>query len=141
MQPTAEQIETFLRAVDSSFPVPLSEKQDLCQYAKKLHELATLCAVVEQDQIVALAAGYVNHDPAYIAIVATLPAAQGRGLAKRLVREFMDTAEQKGASFLHLYAVRSNEAAMALYRGLGFSEWDMPDEPRKDDVHFIYRFR
>jgi ribosomal protein S18 acetylase RimI-like enzyme len=141
MQLTAEQIETFLRAVDSSFPVPLSEKQDLHEYARKLHELAFLRAVVECGRIVALVAGYVNRDPAYIAIVAALPEVRGRGLAKGLVQEFMSAAEQKGASFLHLYAVRTNEAAMGLYRGLGFSEWVMPDEPRKDDVHLIYKFR
>jgi ribosomal protein S18 acetylase RimI-like enzyme len=134
-------IEAFLRAVDNSFPIPLSQKQDLGEYAQKLSQFATLCAVEEDGKIVAMAAGYTDRDPAYLAILATLPQVRGRGLGKALVREFMEKARQSGASYLHLYAVESNTPAMKLYESLGFTRWDMPNEPRKEDVHFIYFFR
>ncbi len=138
---TIQKIEAFLQAVDRCFPVPLSEKQDLGEYARKLSRFATLCAVEEDGRIVAMAAGYTDRDPAYLAILATLPQVRGRGLGKTLVQEFMEKARQSGASYLHLYAVETNTAAMRLYEGLGFTRWDMPNEPRKEDVHFIYTFR
>jgi mycothiol synthase len=100
-----------------------------------------MCAVEEDGKIVAMAAGYTDRDPAYLAILATLPQARGRGLGKTLVREFMEKARQSGAIYLHLYAVESNTPAMKLYESLGFTRWDMPNEPRKEDVHFIYNFR
>lgn len=138
---TEQKIEAFLRAVDDSFPVPLSQKQDLGEYARKLSQFATMCAVEEDGKIVAMAAGYTDRDPAYLAILATLPQVRGRGLGKTLVREFLEKANQSGATYLHLYAVESNTPAMKLYESLGFTRWDMPNEPRKEDVHFIYNFR
>ena len=138
---TEQKIEAFLRAVDDSFPVPLSQKQDLGEYARKLSQFATMCAVEEDGKIVAMAAGYTDRDPAYLAILATLPQARGRGLGKTLVREFLEKANQSGATYLHLYAVESNTPAMKLYESLGFTRWNMPNEPRKEDVHFIYNFR
>lgn len=138
---TEQKIEAFLRAVDDSFPVPLSQKQDLGEYARKLSQFATMCAVEEDGKIVAMAAGYTDRDPAYLAILATLPQVRGRGLGKTLVREFLEKANQSGATYLHLYAVESNTPAMKLYESLGFTRWNMPNEPRKEDVHFIYNFR
>lgn len=138
---TEQKIEAFLRAVDDSFPVPLSQKQDLGEYARKLSQFATMCAVEKDGEIVAMAAGYTDRDPAYLAILATLPQARGRGLGKTLVREFLEKSRQSGATYLHLYAVESNTPAMKLYESLGFTRWDMPNEPRKEDVHFIYNFR
>ena len=41
--PDTAAIETFLRKVDSSFPVALSQKQNLHSFAAKLHDKATLC--------------------------------------------------------------------------------------------------
>ena len=125
---TEQKIEAFLRAVDDSFPVPLSQKQDLGEYARKLSQFATMCAVEEDGKIVAMAAGYTDRDPAYLAILATLPQARGRGLGKTLVREFLEKANQSGATYLHLYAVESNTPAMKLYESLGFTRWDMPNE-------------
>lgn len=136
-----QKIEAFLRAVDESFPVPLSQKQDLGEYARKLSQFATMCAVEENGEIVAMVAGYTDRDPAYIAILATLPRVRGKGLGKTLVREFLEKANQSGATYLHLYAVESNTPAMKLYESLGFTRWNMPNEPRKEDVHFIYNFR
>lgn len=138
---TVEQLETFLRKVDRDFPEPLSHKQDLSAYARKLQEKATLCATVEGEEIVSLVAGYTRNlpdDEAYIAIVATLPGARGRGLAPKLVREFLNICKEKHIHAAHLYAVPSNIPAMKMYEGLGFQKLVLADEPRPEDAHLIY---
>lgn len=139
--PTVEQLEAFLRNVDRDFPVPLSQKQDLGAYARKLHEKATLCAAYDGEEICALVAGYTNdlaNGTAYIAVVATLSRARGRGLASSLVKEFIRICKQKGIGSVHLYARHSNIPAMSMYYGLGFRDLRLPDEPRPEDAHLIY---
>lgn len=141
MKISHEQLLTFLQAVDGEFPVPLSARQELSSFAAKLLELATLCPVLEDGRIVALAAGYTDHminNMAYLSIVSTLPCARRKGYAARVIREFMDVAARKGAGALHLYAVGENLPAIRMYERLGFVRWDMPGEPRPEDVHLIY---
>lgn len=138
---TLSQIETFLMAVDGLFPIPLSQKQNLTAYAKKLYEKATLCVVCREEEIVSMVAGYTDHLPderAYIAIVATLPKAVRKGLAGSLVKEFIGICREKHIKAVHLYAVADNIGAMKLYHSLGFQELRIADEPRKEDVHLIF---
>lgn len=133
-------IETFLRRVDGDFPVPLSQKQDLHSFARKLAESATICFEEDETGIIAMVAGYTDNlvgGMAYVSIAATVAGARGKGLATKLMREFMDICVIKKISALHLYAVASNLPAMSMYRKLGFSVWDCPNDPRPGDAHLI----
>lgn len=134
-------MEAFLRAVDQTFPVPLSQKQDLTAYAGKLCDKATLCAAFADGKIVSLVAGYTENLPdewAYIAIVATLPEARRKGLAAQLVTEFIGICRAKHIKAVHLYARSENIGAMKLYTSLGFQPLHLAYEPRKEDAHLIY---
>lgn len=141
---TIRQIEKFLYIVDKCFPIPLSEKTDISIYAKKLKEKATIC--VEKDKngnILSMCAGYTENTinaQAYISLVATLPESQGQGYGKKLVKEFLDIAKRKFLRGAHVYAVESNISAMKIYESLGFTRWNLENEPRPKDVHLIYRF-
>lgn len=137
---TISQIETFLRRVDGDFPVPLSRKQDLSDFARKLREKATLCVAANDAGITAMVAGYTENltgGMAYVSIAATLPEARGQGLASGLMRRFIRICRDKNIPAIHLYAVPSNTPAMEMYRRMGFVEWKKPDEPRPEDAHLI----
>jgi ribosomal protein S18 acetylase RimI-like enzyme len=73
-----------------------------------------------------LAAGLAVLDPdaglVGLFSVATVPAARGRGHARRLVRAALDRARHAGASGAYLQVAAGNGAALRLYRGLGFRE-------------------
>lgn len=138
--PSVTQLEKFLRRVDRTFPVPLSQKQDLAAYAQKLYEKATLCAVYNGEDIVSLTAGYTDclaDGIAYIAVVATVPSEGGKGLASETVRRFIAVCREKNISAVHLYAVPSNIAAMKMYEKLGFERYEVLNEPRPNDAHLI----
>ena len=140
MNLTVEQILTFLREVDGDFPTPLSQKQDLLVFSRKLSEKATICSVVSEERILAMVAGYTENVVdrlAYISIVATVEDAKGRGYASRLVKEFIDLATKKDLEAVHLYTAPSNEIALRMYEKLGFVRWIRSDELRPDDVHLI----
>ena len=130
----------FLERVDLLFPIPLSKKHDLNMFADKLLDKATLCLELEEDKILSMVAGY-NHNMAdnwaYISVVATLPEIQGRGVASKLIKEFICISESKHASAVHLYAGPENQAAISMYRKLGFVELKNQDDVRPEDVHFV----
>jgi ribosomal-protein-alanine N-acetyltransferase len=71
--------------------------------------------------------------------VGTAPAARRRGLAKALVRAAVGAARQAGAETAFLEVAVDNEAAAALYAGLGFRRaglrrayYDRGDDGRAD---------
>ncbi len=136
-----EQIHSFLSTVDGCFPTPLSKKQNLLEFAKKLKNYATICAVDKQDEILAMVAGYTENltdNTAYISVVATLPEARGKGYAQKLITQFLDICHTKNIGAAHLYTDKSNAGAIALYKKLGFVAYNADNEPRPEDVHLIY---
>lgn len=134
-------IEGFLIKVDKSFPVPLSKKQNLSEFAIKLNEKATLCIKEKDGEIVSMVAGYTENladNIAYISVVATLESERGKGYSKSLVKDFIEICKQKKIDAVHLYTVATNISAVNLYKNLGFVEYIMENEPRPDDLHLIY---
>ncbi len=137
----AQLIEEFLISVDKLFPVPLSQKQNLKNFARKLDEKATIFTACEEGKIVSMVAGYTDNivdSMAYISIVASLPCTQGKGYASSLVKDFIKACEKKAIKAIHLYTTPNNIVAIKMYKKLGFVEWIMPNEPRPDDLHLIY---
>lgn len=144
MNLTKKQIQIFLEKVDKSFPVPISEKQNLPEYAEKLLKQATLCCELENDEIISMVAGYTDNltdDMAYIALVATQKSARGKGYAKKLIRKFINICKEKNIKSIHLYTHITNEKAIKMYKSIGFENYILQNEQRSDDVHLIYRKR
>ena len=61
-------------------------------------------------------------DEAHICTLAVHPAMRRRGVGLMLVRALLDEAVSRGARLVTLEVRASNEAAQALYGGLGFKE-------------------
>lgn len=136
---SVDMIRAFLSEADRTFITPISQKKNLEEYAEKLFEKATICAKCENDRILSMLAGYTDHvegNKAYIALVATLPEAQGKGYATALLGEFIEICKKKKLDAVHLYS--ENNAAIRMYRNIGFVDWKKDDETRTE-THLIYR--
>lgn len=140
----AEAIERFLREVDADFPVPLSSRVDLREFARKLADVAdALAAVGPGNEVRSLVAGYISNSfdgRAYVSVMATELGSRGRGFARDLLAEFIRRAHAAGMSEVHLYCDPGNEAASSVYRSAGFVPYPDPGESRPDDLHFHLRF-
>lgn len=139
-----EEIITYLQSMDQLFPVPISQKVNIPEYADKLIDRATLVVYKEHGILTGMAAGYTEHLPdsnlAYLALVGILPEAQSKGLGSALVKQFIDVAKRTGAQGVHLYTDPSNYRAIAMYEKLGFTRIRIAGDQRWHDVHFQLLF-
>ncbi len=94
--------------------------------ATPVGELPVLGAMVltdrEDDDYLAVDWGHkvAPEDVCVLHLLATHPAARGRGVAKALLRGMVDIAHAGGKRAIHLDVVKGNLAASRLYEGFGF---------------------
>jgi ribosomal-protein-alanine N-acetyltransferase len=102
------------------------EEDDLAAARRSLdEELARPWSVVRVarrgEAIAGALVAWVVADEVHVLDVATHPAHRRRGVARVLVTDLLALAHARGARHLYLEVRRSNAAAIALYRSLGFA--------------------
>ena len=81
-------------------------------------------ASIEEDgEVVSQAYGVVHRGVLVLESVATDPSCRRRGLGRRVVAALMGWALRQGASEAALQVLAENEAALSLYRSLGFGRF------------------
>jgi len=75
---------------------------------------------VDDAQVIGYAGLFLLPPDADIQTVAVREDRQGEGIARRLVTNLLDVADRSGATHTMLEVRADNDAATALYRGLGF---------------------
>jgi ribosomal protein S18 acetylase RimI-like enzyme/ketosteroid isomerase-like protein len=72
------------------------------------------------------------------------PACRQSGLGRRLVEEALNWAQQGGAAEVELWVTRGNEAAISLYRKMGFETTgnyqSLPSDPCRHEQRMVLRF-
>lgn len=140
---TVKMIADFLYDVDKDFPVNLSDKVNLDDYAKKLYDKATLCCEIENGLIKGMVAGYTDNiidGMAYIALVGVREKCRGNGIASKLIKQFIATAKKKGINKVHVYTDSRNINAIKMYENLGFKTFYCKNEIRPMDKHYLLEF-
>lgn len=138
---TKKQLVDFLFRIDQDFPIPLSDKVDIVEYAGKLMEKADLVARIEENSIRGLVAGYTKNiidNSAYITLVGVQDKFRGQGIGKQLVNAFIELCRQKKIQSINLYTHQTNASAIKMYEALGFEIYEMKNEARIQDIHYIY---
>ena len=119
----ALQVARLLRACDSCFVPPLSQRVDIDAYAAKLALHARQATAWQDDVLVGLVALYCNdleHRSAFITSVSVDPGHMRRGIAGRLLDDSLAIARAAGMRSVELDVDAANAAALALYRKHGF---------------------
>lgn len=126
-----ETVSAYLSSVNNDFPIPLTQKVDLAEYAAKVLSRGIALAMFDGCEIVGLAAGYVNDVTglsAYLSVLSVSKEYRGRGLGSALVRAFEREAVSSGMERLMLDTHESNVAACSLYEGMGYRTDGARDE-------------
>lgn len=141
---SAKDIEEFLLEIDKDFPVPLSKKVNISEFSKKLFEKATIITKIKDKKIISMLAGYTENtenDLAYVSILATTKEYRGQGLAGKSLDKFIKLCKKKDLKGVHLYTVKTNTSALAVYHKRGFTEYVLENESRPNDLHLVLHFK
>jgi [ribosomal protein S18]-alanine N-acetyltransferase len=89
------------------------------------HDWSTILLAEEElapgvRRLLGFAIFWVVHDELHILNVATDPSQRRRGVARQVMDATLERGRQRRCTLATLEVRRSNEAALALYRGLGF---------------------
>jgi ribosomal protein S18 acetylase RimI-like enzyme len=108
----------YFASLEREESLPLSYWEDWATSKDKV-----MLVAVEDGRWLGMAGAFVQPDQRGTVSLWWLwvaPSARGRGLARRLVEARADWARKLGVVRLELAVAENNEAAKALYRGLGF---------------------
>lgn len=86
-------------------------------------EPACLLVMEKQDRIAATAMAVLSESLLGIYGVATAPAWRRQGLARELIQKLLAWGSAQGARYAYLQVEKDNQAALALYSGMGFDEF------------------
>jgi ribosomal protein S18 acetylase RimI-like enzyme len=135
-----ERLSTFLRKIDGIFPIPLSKKVNIDEYAlKTLSKGVALCAE-DSGKIVGILLGYANDSAtknAYIGTLGVLEEYRSRGIGKSLVNYMKELSRSYGMERICLFTHKSNEPAIRFYINNGFTITPPPSTERPDEVYLV----
>ena len=119
---TAEDLQAVMDLEKASFKTPWSTEL----LRRELdHEWSTILLVEEPKpegglELLGLAIFWIVHDELHVLNVATAPQHRRRGVGRVVMEEALIRARARGCSLATLEVRRSNEAAIQLYKSLGF---------------------
>ncbi len=121
-QMTAEDLQAVMALEQASFKTPWSPEL----LRRELdHEWSTILLVEEPKpegglELLGLAIFWIVHDELHVLNVATAPQHRRRGVGRVVMEEALTRARARGCSLATLEVRRGNEAALQLYKSLGF---------------------
>ena len=118
-----KQVLAHLKACDSDFIPPLSQRLSVSAYALKLMDKAVRFEAWCDTDLVGLIALYCNDsskNSAFITNVSVVPQWQGHGIAGLLIGHCADAMSQLLFKTIELEVDERNSAAIGLYKKYGF---------------------
>ena len=119
----AADIRAHLQACDAEFHPALSSRVDLSDYARKLATHAARFEAWSGGTLVGLVAVYANapdRGVAFVSNVSVLPGHIGQGIGQSLMQAAVGQVRARGFARLALEVDAQADAALRLYRRLGF---------------------
>lgn len=127
-QATRQQISNHLKVCSSQFSPSLDSYVDIKVYAEKIAKFAITFEAWEESDLIGLVACYLNDKSSkigYITNVSVFKRFQGKGIAKKLLKDAFSRASSLGFNEILLEVEKDNLLATGLYKRLGFSEIGM----------------
>lgn len=120
---TVMEILAHLKDCNNNFTPPLSERINLDEYSRKLHEKSVTFEAWEERCLAGLLAAYFNDSTGYsvfITNVSVLKDFMGSGIASELLRRCIGYAIKEKYREIKLEVNKENNHAIGLYRKFDF---------------------
>ena len=121
------ELENFLKKIDSYFPIALSEKVNLKDYAKKVMDRGISFFAISDNKIIGVCIGYANDirkNRAFISVIAVLPEYRNLKVGHKLILAFKKYARENNMKSIILFVNKENKRAIEFYRKNGFKKID-----------------
>ncbi|MBQ1478375.1 MAG: ribosomal protein S18-alanine N-acetyltransferase [Erysipelotrichaceae bacterium] len=115
---TLNDLDQVLRIEETSFSSPWTYEN--FRYELEENEFSRCYVYEEEGRILGYSMMWILFENADINNIAVLPEERRKGIALKLMEHMEEEAVKEGAEFLHLEVRVSNEAAISLYKKLGF---------------------
>lgn len=122
------ELKKFLEEIDLCFPIPLSQKVNFDEYAKKAMEKGINFFAMTENKIIGVCMGYANDQKeniAYISTIAVLPQYRKLKVGQELISAFREYSIQNNMRFIRLFVHKENEVAIQFYKKNGFEKIDV----------------
>ena len=120
-----EKLNIFLNEIDSDFPIPLSDKVNLFEFAKKVLENGECIAKFDGNIICGAILFYANNEEtktAYVSVLGVKKTHRKIGIAQNLIDEMKKCVKFKNFKTIELYTHKTNYGAICLYEKNGFEK-------------------
>lgn len=121
-----EQLQSLLIKCDKYFVPKLSEKVDIEEYSKKLFDNAINLEAWENNNLIGLAAMYVDEDKTlgFITNVSVDNGFTNNGIASKLLKHCIEYSKEKNLDKINLEVNENNTPALKLYNKFGFEVYE-----------------
>lgn len=112
---------SFIRRVDHLFEPPLSERVNLEDYTRKLHEESFINLIIDNEKIQAVCAYYCTprkFDFAFLSYIASIQ----KGLGGLLMEEMISKCKEMGAKGIETQTWETNYKSLKLFKRYNFTE-------------------
>jgi ribosomal protein S18 acetylase RimI-like enzyme len=134
------EIEEHLKLCENNFIPPLSERVNLHRYAKKISDKAVRFEAWEENILIALIAAYCDDNEnrsVFITSVSVLKEMQGKGLASKLMKQFIKHIKAHGFKQAILQVSKKNVDAIRFYGKHSFIISKMEEKTALMHLNFL----
>lgn len=135
-----DRLTVFLRRIDDIFPIPLSKKVNIDEYAMKALSKGIVLCAEDSDNIIGILLGYAN-DPvtknAYVGTLGVIKEYQSQSIGKSLINYMKKLSYSYGMKNICLFTHKSNKSAIRFYIHNGFTITPPSSAERLDEVYLV----
>lgn len=113
----------FLKKIDKSFPIPISDKTDFDVFLKKIKSKGLVYCAFDKELVIGACFFYCNDDntkTAFLTLLGVLDKYKKNGVGSNLVDLMIRYCKSKKYSRIRLYTRENNFGAIRLYLKNGF---------------------
>lgn len=133
-------LAAFLRQIDDIFPILLSKKVNIDEYAMKALSKGIVLCAEKSGNIVGIFLGYANDSitkNAYVVVLGVLKEYRLQGIGRSLINRMKELCCSYGMVNLCLFTHQSNKSAIQFYISNGFTIAPSPFPERSYEVYLV----